>query len=159
MGGVFWRTLLSVSTHSPDVRIVGSVDISTLPRVQRVSSVIEIAFSVLCFGYGVIAPKHWQSVALGALLSWDAIRILGWKLEMTPEYLRIRRYFLWRSIPWVQILKIGVGDTWGRGQKAVRLDVTSQPMTILGAFPEPFARAVSDCLQSEINRRRNVTPV
>jgi hypothetical protein len=144
----------------PDVRIVGSVDISTLPRVQRISSVIEIAFSVLCIGYGVVAPKLWPFFALGASLSCDAIRILGWKLEMTPEYLRIRRYFLWRSIPWTQILKIGVGDTWGRGgQKAVRLDVTSQPMTSLGAFPEPFALAVRDCLQTELNRRRNVTPV
>jgi len=143
----------------PNVRVAGSVDISTLPRVQRISSVIEIAFSVLCIGYGLVAPKLWLFFALGASLSCDAIRILGWKLEMTPEYLRIRRYFLWRSIPWTQILKIGVGDTWGRGgQKAVRLDVTSQPMTSLGAFPEPFALAVRDSLQTELNRRRNVTP-
>ena len=156
---MLWRTLLTVSTHGPNVRVVGAADISRLPRVQRVSSVIEIAFSVLCFSYGVIAPKSWLYLALGTFLSWDAIRILGWKLETTPEYLRIRRYFLWRSIPWAQILKIGVGDTWGRGQKAVRLDVTSQPMTTLGAFPEPFALAVRDCLQTEINRRRNVTPV
>jgi hypothetical protein len=79
--------------------------------------------------------------------------------QASPEYLRVRRYFLWRSIPWAQILKIGVSDTWGRGQKAVRLEVASQPMTSLGVFPEPFARAVHDRLQTEINRRRNVTPV
>lgn len=148
-----------MSTHDPDVPIAGSVDISTPPRVQRISSVIEIAFSVLCFVYGIMAPRPWLSVALGTLLFWDAVRILGWKLEITPEYLRVRRYFLWRSIPWIQILKIGVGDTWGRGQKAVRLDLTSQPMTSLGAFPVAFAVALRDALWAETNRRRDRSPV
>jgi hypothetical protein len=150
---MFWRTLLSVSTHDPNIQTVASVDISTLPRVLRISSVIEMAFSVLCFGYGSIAPKPWLPIALGALLFCDAVRILGWKLEITPEYLRVRRYFLWRSIPWAQILKVGAGDTWGRGQKAVRLDLNLQPMTSLGAFPESFAVAVRDALLAEINRR------
>jgi hypothetical protein len=150
---MFWRTLLTVNTYDSNIQTVGSVDISTLPRALRISSVIEMSFSILCFGYGSIAPKPWLPIALGALLFCDAIRILGWKLEITPEYLRIRRYFLWRSIPWAQILKIGVGDTLGRGQKAVRLDLTLQPTTSLGALPESFAVAVRDALLAEINRR------
>ena len=147
-----------MSTHEQGVPIVGSVDISTRPRVQRISSVIEIAFSALCFVYGSMAPRAWLSVALGTLLFWDAIRILGWKLEVTREHLRIRRYFLWRSIPWAQICAVAMGDTWGRGQKAVRLSLASQPTLSLGAFGEPFALAMSNGLRAEINHRRGATP-
>jgi hypothetical protein len=147
-----------MSTLESGAPNVEPVNISTRRRVQRVSSIIELAFSILCFGYSGMAPRPWLLVALGSLFFWDAIRILGWKLEITPESLRVRRYFLWRSIPWEQILKIGVGDTWGRGQRAVRLDLTSQPMTSLGAFDERFALALRDGLQTEITRRRGVTP-
>ena len=136
--------------------IAGSADISTRPRVQRVSSVIELAFSILCFGYSGMAPGPWPFV-LGSMLFWDAIRVLGWKLEVTPEYLRIRRYFLWRSIPWAQICAVAMGDTWGRGQKAVRLSLASQPSLSLGAFDEPFALAVSDGLRAEIKHRRGTS--
>ena len=151
--------LLCVITREPSAPTIESLNVSARPRIQRVSSVIEIAFSALCFGYGVIAPKPWLIVTLGAFLLWDAMRILGWKLEMTPEHLRIRRYFLWRSIPWTQINSVSIGDTWGRGQKAVRLSLISQLTCTLGAFGAPFAVAVCDCLRTELVRRRGVTPL
>jgi hypothetical protein len=74
-------------------------------------------------------------------------------------YLRIRRYFLWQSIPWAQIRTVEIGDTWGRGQKAVRLSLASRPVLNLGALSEPFALAVRDGLQAEVNRHRGATPV
>jgi hypothetical protein len=152
-----WLTLPSVNSLEPVVPIVSSVDISTRPRVQRVASVIELAFSVLCFGYSMMSRKPWPPIALGTLLLWDAVRILGWKLEITAENLRVRRYFLWRSIPWAQIRTVGVGDTWGRGQKAVRLTLASQPTLSLGAFDGPFALAVRDGLRAEISHQLAAT--
>jgi hypothetical protein len=154
-----WRTLHDVNTLEPVGPIVSSVDISTRPRVQRVASGIELGFSILCFGYGVMSPKFLSYIALGSLVLWDAVRVLSWKLEITPEDLRVRRYFLWRSIPWAQIRAVGVGDTWGRGQKAVRLTLASQPTLSLGAFGGSFALAVRDGLQAIITRQRDATKV
>jgi hypothetical protein len=111
-----------------------AVDITTRPQIQRAGSVIELVFSILCFGYGATLSKPWVFVTRGTLILCDVARILGWKLEMTAEDLRVRRYFLWRSIPWTQIRAAEVGDTWGRGQKAVRLTLASQPVMSLGAF-------------------------
>jgi hypothetical protein len=140
-------------TTEPVAQIGAYVDISRRPRVERVGSVIALVFSILCVAYSIVSPKPWPLIALGILLLWDAIRVLSWKLEMTPQEVRVRRYFVWRAIPWEQVRSVGLGDTWGRGQKAVRLGLTSQATMSLGAFGFSFATALCDGLRAEITQR------
>ena len=127
------------------------VDISTRPRLDRVTSVVElVVLLILCVAR---MPRTPWFYILAILLLWDAIRVLSWALEITPQELRVRRYFLWRAIPWEEIRTVGLGDTWGRGQKAVRLGLASQPSLSLGAFSSAFATVVCDSLRAEITQR------
>jgi membrane protein YdbS with pleckstrin-like domain len=143
-----------VSTRSKQMESLASADVSRRPRVQRVGSLFEVAFSVWCIWQSTLNPKYWVFVALGSMLLWDAVRILGWKLEMSPQELRIRRYFLWNTIPWRQIRSVEVGPTWGRGQEAVKLTLESRTPLNLGAFGYAFACLLRDRLRNEVTQRR-----
>ena len=133
-----------------------SVDVSRRPAIQRVASVVEAAFSVSCFWYSLTTPKPWVFIALGLLLLWDACRVLGWRLETTPEALRVRRYFLWTAIPWAKVQTVETAPTWGRGQQAVRLTLAGESTLILGEFGYKFARVLRDRLRSEVDQRQRV---
>lgn len=128
-------------------------DLSKRPRLERVGSVIELAFLILLAAYSCVSTKPWLSVALAVLFLWDAVRVISWKLEITPQELRVRRYFVWSTIPWKQIRTVALGDTWGRGQKAARLGLTSRQTLSLGAFGSSFASVLCDGLRAEISQR------
>jgi membrane protein YdbS with pleckstrin-like domain len=142
------------ATLAKQIESWASVDVSRRPAIQRVASVVEAAFSVWCFWYSLTTSKPWVFIALGLLLLWDACRVLGWRLEITPEALRFRRYFLWTALPWTQVQAVETAQTWGRGQQAVRLTLTGESTLILGAFGHKFARILRDRLRNELDQRQ-----
>ncbi len=131
-----------------------SVDVSRRPAIERLGAFVEVAFCTLCFWKSLTAPKPWLFIALVLMFLWDACRLLGWRLEMTTEALRVRRYFLWTAIPWAQVQAVEGGPTWGRGQEDVRLKVASKPTLSLGAFSWKFARILRDRLRNEVDQQR-----
>lgn len=99
------------------------------------------------------------SVALGllslALFFWDGARIWGWRLELRPESLRIRRYYRWTAIPWEQISKVeSCPAKFGRRQLSVTLTLESGSSEQLGTFLDAFAINLRDRLRQELAKRR-----
>jgi hypothetical protein len=104
---------------------------------------------------------YWLGLPIGifatVMFFWDSARIWGWKLEMCPEGLRIRRYYRWRSIPWGQIRVVESVSAPGRAQEAVVLKLNSNVSERLGSFNYAFARNLRDRLRIEIGQRRGAT--
>jgi len=146
-----------VATRSRQDEYIASSDVSMRPKSQRAAALFEIAFVVfVAYGlwHGITVLKFLVLLGLAALLMWDASRILLWKLEMNSQELRVRRSFQWETVPWSQVRSIEVCPTWGRGQEAVRLTLTSKAVLNLGAFGFVFARLLRDRLRSELKQRQ-----
>ena len=90
--------------------------------------------------------------ALALLFFWDAARIWGWRLEILPEALRVRRCFRWTMIPWDQICTVESVPR-GRNQERVVLHLVSHSPEPLGTFGGGFARNLRDRLRHELARR------
>ena len=90
--------------------------------------------------------------ALTVLFFWDAARIWGWRLEILPDALRVRRRFRWTMIPWDQIRKVETVPR-GRNQERVVLHLVSHLAEPLGTFGGGFARNLRDRLRQELARR------
>ncbi len=134
-------------------------DFSRRPAIDRFTPLFEAGFAVISFWVIATQPlqKAGLSWALGPifvlLFLWDGTRIWGWKLQVLPAELRVRRNFLWSSIPWTQIRGIDVSPT-GRYQETVTLTFTSDAPLRLGRFGYVFARALRDYLREEMAERR-----
>jgi hypothetical protein len=92
------------------------------------------------------------AAALTVLFFWDAARIWGWRLEILPDALRMRRRFRWTMIPWDQIRKVESVPR-GRNQERVVLHLVSHSLEPLGTFGGGFARNLRDRLKQELARR------
>jgi hypothetical protein len=132
-----------------------SVDITKRPIVERVGALLEVALFLWIIWYGRTTAKFWLYLAGGAIFLWDACRVAGWKLEITRDALRIRRYFVWTGVPWAQVQAVKTQSGGGRGgyQEVVWLKLASKPPLRLGAFNFRFARAMRDRLRNEIAQR------
>jgi hypothetical protein len=91
-------------------------------------------------------------LALLVLFVWDGCRIWGWKLEMLPHGLRVRRRFRWSTIPWKKISSVESVPIWVRNQEAVALKLASHSSERLGAFNDVFAHILRDRLRTEIRQ-------
>jgi hypothetical protein len=100
---------------------------------------------------------HLVSIPIGlmslGMFFWEVRRIWGWKLEILPEELRVRRNFRWSTIPWKQIegvanVKAGVSN------EVVVIKLVSHKSERLGSFGCAFARRLRDRLRTEIVQRR-----
>jgi membrane protein YdbS with pleckstrin-like domain len=137
-----------------------NVDVSQRPTIERAAPVLEGSLSIWCFWYSIAKaePKSWLYAALASILLIiflrDVSRFWGWKLQMSPEELRVRRNFRWSAIPWTQIQAAEAGPAGGRSQEAVTLTLASNARLGLGTFGYRFARSLRDCLRKEINQRR-----
>lgn len=80
---------------------------------------------------------------------WDAARMWGWRIELLPEELRVRRYFRWATIPWNQIRDIESVSA-GHTQEALVLKLVSRKSWRLGTFDVVYARNTRDRLRQEI---------
>jgi Bacterial PH domain len=97
----------------------------------------------------------WVSLAVGtvgvAMFFWDGARIWGWKLEITPSSLRVRRFFRWSDFPWEQIRSVNISEeTRGSRRQIVVVALTPRSTEKLGAFYGPFAEDLRDRLRNEL---------
>jgi len=83
---------------------------------------------------------------------WDGARIWGWRLELLPAGLRIRRYFRWTMIPWNQIRSVESVSA-GRSQEALVVKLASRKSERLGKFDVVYARNTRDRLRQEVAQR------
>jgi membrane protein YdbS with pleckstrin-like domain len=137
-----------------------NVDVSQRPTIERAAPVLEGSLFIWCCWYSIAKaePKSWFYAALASILLIvflrDVSRFWGWKLQVSPEELRVRRNFRWSAIPWTQIQAAETGSAGGRNQEAVTLTLTSNARLRLGTFGYRFARVLRDRLRKEINQRR-----
>lgn len=108
---------------------------------------------------GSEARRYWIRFPFGllsaCLLVWDGLRIWGWRLEILPEGLRVRRRFRWKTIPWEQIESV---ESVGQGrQERVNLKLVSGTSENLGIFIDVFARNLRDRLRIELAQRRRAS--
>lgn len=85
---------------------------------------------------------------------WQAPQIWGWRLELSPNELRIRRLFRWTAVPWDQITAVDSTSRSGRQQESVVLRLSPHSKEILGTFNAAFAHNLRDRLRYELEQRR-----
>lgn len=158
--GLLLLSLNPAATRANQTESWTHVDVSQRPTIERAAPVIEGSLSIWCFWYSIAKaePKSWFYAALAAILLIifvrDVSRFWGWKLQMSPEELRVRLNFRWSAIPWTQIQTTETGPAGGRNQEAVTLTLASNARLRLGTFGYRFARVLRDRLRKEINQRR-----
>jgi hypothetical protein len=142
---------------------IASFDISRRRWDEQIEPLIwAVGTLLLVPGLSTNAGRYPHGVALPlgvlslALFFWDGRRIWGWRLEMLPDRLRVRRGFCWSTIPWEQILTV---ESVGRGnQERVVVKLTSHS-EYLGTFNCAFARNLRDRLRIEIAERQGKATV
>ncbi len=146
-----------------------SFAISRRPWQEQIEPVIWALggaglFTSLYRGTGAYSPLFFVVVgtALVLLFLWDALRIWGWRLEILPEGLRLRRAFRWREIPWTDIRAVESAPALlrrlharARNQEVVTLQLVSNSSERVGTFVYVFARNLRDRLRLEIAQRQN----
>jgi hypothetical protein len=137
---------------------IAAVDVSKRPWSEQVQPLIwALGCILLVPGLDKYPERYWIQFPLGLvalfLLFWDGSRIWGWRLEILPEALRVRRRFRWSTIPWDQIRAV-VSVTAGRTSERVILKLTSHATENLGTFLDSFARILRDRLRQELSARR-----
>lgn len=100
---------------------------------------------------------HGVTIAMGLICFLmffrDGARIWGWRLEILPAGVRVRRYFRWNTIPWEQIHTV-TSVPAGRRAEAVDVELVSHSSERLGSFGYTFARRLRDRLRIELAQRR-----
>jgi hypothetical protein len=143
-------------------------DLARRPTVERLGPLLEAVFATWLFWYGARQPLRvsWYysagaTIALIVFL-WDFSRTWGWRVQFGGEDLRIRRYFLWRAIPWGQVRAVEFGTVRSRGavRSSVVLKLAANRTFRLGVFAVPYAHALRDGLRRELASRqmRGQTP-
>lgn len=138
---------------------LASFDISRRRWDEQIEPLVWAIGSLLLLPLNTREPRF-ATVSLGflslALFFWDAMRIWGWRLELLPEVLRIRRNYSWATIPWEQITAIeSKPANWGRNQETIVLQLVTHSSENLGTFGVGFARNLRDRLRSELMQRRH----
>ena len=141
-------------------------DLARRPQVERAAPLLEALFSIWLFWYGARqdAPtsRYYTSAASIALLVflWDFSRTWGWWVQIGAQELRVRRYFLWREIPWAQLRAVEFGSVRSRGavRASVVLKLPANRTFRLGVFSAPYATALRDGLRKELAWRQMPGP-
>jgi hypothetical protein len=155
--------LLTLSNDSDAIQAMvasrlATVDISRRPWQEQIEPLIwGLCAFFLFVGLDTNRPeRYWirLTVALIALLLffWDGARIWGWRLQLLPESLNVRRYFRWTSIPWTTVQSVESIDV-GRRQERVVLMLKSNAAESLGTFFDIFARNLRARLRHELAQK------
>jgi hypothetical protein len=144
---------------------IASIDTSRRRGVERIVPLILAFISLGSFvgdpqvktgryPYLVILPLRLLPVVL---FFREAGRIWGWRLEILPDRLRVRRYYRWTAIPWGQIRAVETKTRYMRGaaHTTVTLSLASGSPFRVGTFGDPFARILRDRLRKEIAQRQS----
>ncbi len=151
--------MLSLSRNPAAVQArVASFDVSRRRWDEQIEPLIWVLCSLLLVARAETwRYPYWLTLPLGALslvmFFWSGSNIWGWRLEILPEGLRVRRRFRWTTIPWGQIKTVESIAT-GRSQGRVVLALVSHSSEQLGTFNDAFARNMRDRLRNEIAQRR-----
>jgi hypothetical protein len=137
-----------------------SFDISRRHWQEQVEPLIWAVIALVLLLPGIPARNNampkWLLHLLGflslAAFFWDSARIWGWRLEVGPADLRIRRYFRWTAIPWNEIRGVE-SISAGRSQEALVLKLASRRPQRLGNFDVVYSRNVRDRLRRELAER------
>jgi hypothetical protein len=136
---------------------VSTFDISRRRWVERVEPVFWLIGSSLLVAGPTSRTPFGFAHALGFIsivaFFWDGARIWGWRLELLPTGLRIRRYFRWATIPWDQIHSVESVSA-GRRQEALVLKLASRKSEWLGKFDVVYARNTRDRLRQELDQHK-----
>ena len=151
-----------VATRAKEAKSRASADLSRRPLFARALPALEALFCIWLFWFSSRQPlqKSWPYAACASialiLFLWDVGRTWGWKLQMAPGELRVRRYFRWNVIPWAQIRAVEVSSVRSRGSvlEAVTLKLASNTTLRLGVFGYVGARALRDRIREELAQRR-----
>jgi len=158
--------LLDLSPDPEAVRArMATFDVSRRPWLEQIAPILWAAylFLFLILSHDILrSGRHpyladWLLLVIGV---WrflqDAGRIWGWRLEILPEGLRIRRWFRWSMIPWNEIRAIdSFVSGWGWGRDAtVELTTSSSATERLGSFRYGFARDMRNRLRYELSQRQ-----
>ncbi len=157
--------MLSLSKNPSAIQTkIASLDISRRRWVEQIVPLIWAFCSLSLIpglsGRSTGRTSWWIRLPVGifSLIMFfrDGARLWGWRLELLPEELRVRRYYRWSTIPWTQIRAVETGTRFDRGaaQVTVSLSLASGPPLRLGVFEAPFARRLRDRLREEIAFRR-----
>jgi len=153
--------LLDLSKNPTAVQAkIASFDISRMRWIEQIVPLIWAICSLLLIPAILNSAREPRAitfpVGIFSLVMFfrDGARIWGWRLELTPESLRVRRYYRWAAIPWANIRTVESTPT-GRNQETVVLMLTSRSSEKLGTFVCPFARNLRDRLRSELSQRRH----
>jgi hypothetical protein len=157
--------MLSLSKNPSAIQTkTSSLDISRRRWVEQIVPLIWAFCSLLLIpglsGRSTSRPLWWICLPVGifslVMFFRDGARIWGWRLELLPEELRVRRYYRWSTIPWIKIRAVETETRFNRGaaQVTVSLALVSAPPLRLGVFEGPFASRLRDRLREEIARRR-----
>jgi len=147
--------LLDLSLHPEAIQAkLASHDVSRRRWDEQITPVIWLIGSLLLLpGLFPDRGRYWITLPLGifslAMLFWDGSRIWGWRLEILPEALRVRRRFRWTSIPWQDIRTVETVEA-GRSDERVVLKLASHKSEQLGKFGCVYARNMRDRLRHEI---------
>jgi|SRR5579871_575938 len=137
------------------------IDVSRRRWVEQIVPPIWAFVSLVA----LVADPHgrypfWVTLPIGllamVLFLREAGRIWGWRLEMLPDEVRVRRYYRWSTVPWTQIRAVEARTRYvrGAGQTTVTLSLASSPPFRVGTFDDVFARILRDRLRKEITQRR-----
>ena len=155
--GMLCLSLTPTVVHSK----IASYDISRRRWNERILPLIWAFCSLLLvpevLGDAVRTP-YWISFPIGffsAIMFFrDSARIWGWRLELLPDGIRVRRSYRWSMIPWEQIRAIESVPARLRSEKAVVLKLHSAASVSLGSFYSTFASGLRDRLRIELAQRR-----
>jgi hypothetical protein len=155
--------MLDLSKNPAAIQVkIASLDVSRRPWDEQIIPLIWAVCSLLLvpglFGNEERTP-YGVTILIGLLslvmFFRDGVRIWGWRLEILPEGVRVRRYFRWNTIPWDQIHSVSIVEA-GRRNEAVVVQMDSHGSERLGSFGCAFARRLRDRLRTEIAERRGV---
>jgi hypothetical protein len=86
------------------------------------------------------------------MLTYECLRIWGYRAEFNSDALRVRRHFHWKEIPWERVLSVHTKRSSGRSE-SVTLVLVPRDREALGTFFGPFASALRDRIALEIHNR------
>jgi hypothetical protein len=144
---------------------ITSLDISRRRWVEQIVPLIWAFVSLAALfadpHVKTVRYPYWVTLPIGllamVLFLREGGRIWGWRLEILPDQLRVRRYYRWSTIPWTQIHAVETRTRYvrGAGQTTVTLSLASSPPFRVGTFDDPFARILRDRLRKEITQRQS----
>jgi hypothetical protein len=155
--------MLDLSKNPEALRAkIASFDISRRRWDEQIvpilCAVCAIGLLVSGFSGGDDRNSPWVTLPLGTLAAaaffWYAPRVWGWRLQLLPEALRVRRLYRWTVIPWNQISAIESVSSGGR-QESVVVKLGSRHSEQLGTFNDAFARNLRDRLRYELSQRQH----